>query len=113
MSPCPESRQYLACHEEILRLVRAMHDAARQGDWIKLSELQVRYIGQVDLLKAAGDSPDLSAGERAHRYEILQAILFEDAAIRNLVAPAFARISSLLDSGRRQQALAHAYRAAE
>jgi flagellar protein FliT len=107
------TQQYLSCHEEILRLVREMRGAAQSSNWDRLTALQAPYIEQVDRLKCASYSQELSHSERQYRYELLKAILSEDAAVRNLVMPAFARVSELLSSGRRRRDLSHAYSMAD
>jgi len=104
-----DSRQYLACHQEILRLACQMHRAALQSDWDLLTELQAPYIREVERLKGDKANVQLSASEREYRYEMLKAILSEDAAIRNLLMPAFERVSAMLINGRRRQGLARAY----
>lgn len=113
MSRFADNSQYLACHEEILRLACQMHRAAQRSDWDRVTELQAPYVHEVDRLKDSKENLELSDSEREYRYKILSAILTEDAAIRNLLMPAFARVGEMLNSSRRRKELVHAYRMAD
>lgn len=109
MHDATDSQAFLACHEEILRLARLMRGAAQRSDWNALTDLQKQYVRHVDMLRQYSASQTLSASERAYRYDLLKAILSEDAAIRNLIAPEYERIGNLLNNTRRQQGLVNAY----
>ncbi|WP_020205897.1 MULTISPECIES: flagellar protein FliT [Cupriavidus] len=104
-----QKNHLIACYEALLVLSGQMCEAARAGDWDALSALQARYVAQVNVLRNNDDVVLLSPQERRYRYQMLETILSQDAAIRNLVMPQIERLGHLLNNSRRRQELHHAY----
>ncbi|MCP3018877.1 flagellar protein FliT [Cupriavidus basilensis] len=104
-----QKKQIIACYEELMRLSGLMCEAARAGRWDTLCALQTAYVAQVNTLKSIDDVASLSAEERRYRYRMLETILSQDAAIRNLVTPKMEELGYLLNNSRRRQELHHAY----
>lgn len=105
----PQKKQIIACYEELLRLSGLMCEAARAGQWDTLCTLQTGYVAQVHTLKSIDHVASLTAEERRYRYRMLETILSQDAAIRNLVTPRMEELGYLLNNSRRRQELHHTY----
>ncbi len=106
-----QKKPLIACYEELLRLSGLMCEAARAGQWETLGALQTGYVAQVNTLKIIDDVASLTADERRYRYGMLETILSQDAAIRNLVTPKLEELGQLLNNSRRRQDLHQAYSA--
>ncbi|WP_427307946.1 flagellar protein FliT [Cupriavidus sp. H39] len=107
-----QSNRLIACYEALLRLSARMCEAAQRQDWDGLATLQASYVAEVNVLKSLqDDAATLTDEERRYRYQMLETILSQDAAIRNLVMPQLARLAELINSSRRRQGLHHAYQA--
>lgn len=104
-----QKNRLIACYEELLGLSGQMCEAARASDWDSLSALQTRYVAQVNVLRNNDDVALLSPEERRYRYQMLESILSQDAAIRNLVMPQLERLGNLLNHSRRRMELHHTY----
>ncbi len=105
----PQKKKIITCYEELLRLSSLMCEAARSGNWDTLCVLQSGYVTQVGTLKSIDDVALLTAEERRYRYRMLETILSQDAAIRNLVTPKMEELGYLLNNSRRRQELHHTY----
>ncbi|WP_454725105.1 MULTISPECIES: flagellar protein FliT [Cupriavidus] len=104
-----QKHHLIACYETLLALSGQMCEAARAGDWDTLSAVQTHYVAQVNVLRNHDDVVLLSPQERRYRYQMLETILSQDAAIRNLVMPQIERLGHLLNNSRRRQELHHTY----
>ncbi len=102
--------------DEMLRLYHLAADLsaqileqARADEWQQVLDLGSRYIAIIESIKKLGELRPLDARERAAKHELIVAILENDAATRDLAEPSLARLSQLIGTMKRQQALMHAY----
>lgn len=86
---------YLARYEEIAAVSRRMLQAARAGLWDEVAALQQDYLRLVDGLEEIG-TVKLDAGARVHRLQLLNRILDDDAALRDIADPQAARLATWL-----------------
>jgi len=96
-------------YRAVLRAVENMHDEARQQNWIAMEQCAHRYRASVDVLRDHPGYASLDATANDERRMLLAAILRHDAAVRDLISPAQARVGALLTSLRRQSKLLHSY----
>jgi flagellar protein FliT len=101
-TPNPVLQQY----EAIAAISNEMADAALDNHWERLVDLGQRYRASVDVLREMGE---LTEADRNARRELLNAILRNDARIRELAHPELRRLRMLLGTMKRQQAVLQAY----
>jgi flagellar protein FliT len=102
----------LACYESIGHASRQMLSAARVNDWDALVDAEAECAALIARIRATGDAPlSLDAQSRKRKFEIIRAILADDAEIRTLTQPWLRRLESLLDVARTTRAADAAYRA--
>jgi len=96
-------------YEAIARLTGKMLQAAREGEWERLSSLETECRTIVDGLRGLpmddGGGPELSR----RKVEILRKILADDAAIRDLTEPWMAQLASVLDTAALGRKMRNAY----
>lgn len=80
------SHEMLNTYETLTEITGVMLDAARQGEWDHLAELEQRCRSHVGALMQAGSVP-LSESEQRARIASIRAILQNDAEIRALAEP--------------------------
>ena len=74
-------------YEAIERASADMLAAARSGDWNRVVMIEGSCVVLIKRLKLASRDSELSADERAAKQRIMQRILVNDAAIRQLAEP--------------------------
>jgi len=97
------------CYEQLAPLTGRMLVLARAGDWDGLVTLGHEFRASVERLKGLEQPVPLEPWQLMRKQSLLSRILADDAAIRDLVTPELAQLSSLLGNMHRQQHLNHAY----
>jgi flagellar protein FliT len=82
--PQPRLLDYYAAIE---RASSDMLSAARRGDWNRVVVIEGACMVLIARLKTAARSAEMSPDEREHKQRIMQRILVNDAAIRQLAEP--------------------------
>ncbi|HEY3596552.1 MAG TPA: flagellar protein FliT [Paraburkholderia sp.] len=100
--------EYFARYEAIAAISCRMLTAARDALWGELAIMQIEYRHLVDSLKEAEYDVHLDDRERGRKYELIRAILANDAAIRELANPRLAKLSALF-AGRTAKVLKEIY----
>jgi len=80
------SNEMLATYESLSALTGTMLDAAREGEWDRLTALEQRCQGYVGSLQQA-EPMKLNANEMRAKVAIIRTILQHDAQIRALTEP--------------------------
>lgn len=80
------SNEMLSAYESLSALTGTMLNAAREGEWDHLAELEQRCKGYVGSLMQAAPV-QLNQNEQRTKVAIIRAILQNDAQIRALVDP--------------------------
>jgi flagellar protein FliT len=101
--------QTMQHYESIGRMSASMLEAARSGDWDSLAEVQQNCAEAVDALRQLPE-PQLDAGQRQRKTEIIRKVLAEDAQVRDLTQPRMAELDLLLRGIQAQRNLGQAYR---
>ncbi|SFB22411.1 flagellar protein FliT [Collimonas sp. OK607] len=101
--------ELMDCYEQIAPLTGRMLELARVGDWDGMMTLETQVRSCVERLKEITPVAALDASQLAQKQQLLRRILADDAEIRDLVTPQFARLSTLMGNLRRQQDINQAY----
>lgn len=101
--------EVMHCYAQIVPITGHMLALARAGDWDAMAALHEEFQSCVERLKAIQPVHVLDPSQLAQKQLLLERILADDAEIRDLATPQFARLSALMDSLRRQQNLNQAY----
>lgn len=101
--------EVMDCYEQIAPLTGRMLALARAGDWDGLVALGHEFRACAERLKGLALPAPLEPAQLMRKHDLLSRILADDAAIRDLVTPELAQLSSLLGNMHRQQHLNHAY----
>ena len=80
------SHEIISTYESLSELTGTMLDAAREGEWDHLAELELRCKGYVDSLMQAVPV-SLTQNEQYTKVAIIRTILQNDAKIRALTEP--------------------------
>lgn len=102
-------KQTLAVYENVLLITGQMLEAARVRDWEQVTELEVRCTEQVEALKAEGSTATLEGELREKKVQLLQGILKNDRAIRDITHPWMNELSALIHTLTTQRKLELAY----
>jgi flagellar protein FliT len=99
----------IVIYEAVAKLTNQMLVAAKQQDWDKLAELEVRCAEHVENLKTIEDSLPLPTEARERKVASIKSILADDREIRNLVSPWMVRLNTLINSYHTESKLTRAY----
>jgi len=87
-------------YEQIALASRTMLDAAQQGDWTRVEQIEDQCRDLISALKEAARTDALSETEKARRIALLRAILKDDAHIRVRAEPWLRELEDLLSTAR-------------
>ena len=93
--PAPGAPSLLQHYEAIEQVSCRMLEAARAGDWQRVTELEDTCRLLISRLKQAATRP-LSAEERKVKAGIMRRLLINDAQLRALAEPELDRLSRLV-----------------
>lgn len=91
-----DKQQTIDLYERVLHISTQMLEAANQGDWDTVSQLQDYCSEQIEILKSNGPVPPLSGDDRDRKVEMIQQILANDKAIRDISTPWLKELSNLI-----------------
>jgi flagellar protein FliT len=102
----------LEVYEAVGQITDRMLAAARGGEWEQLTELESQCSALVARLAATGETAPLALDGRARKVQIIQKILADDRAIRDLVSPWMAELAARLNSTSTSRKLTTTYASA-
>ena len=102
------SNEMLTTYESLSELTGTMLNAASQGEWDQLAELEQRCQGYVGNLMQAAPVP-LNESEQRTKVAIIRTILQNDAKIRALIEPRMHALQQRLNITRNAQRGIEAY----
>lgn len=103
MHPVIENYEYLSA------LTGRMREAAVQGEWDHLVELEQQCSRRVESMKAQDASAQLDESTRQRKVALIRKILADDAEIRNRTEPWMAQLQRIMQSARQEGRLLDAY----
>ncbi|WP_395007100.1 flagellar protein FliT [Undibacterium sp.] len=103
------SEEVITIYESVAAISDQMLDAARNADWERLTELELRCSSHIASLRE-GEAPIRLTGEvRERKVKIIQKILADDREIRGITEPWMANLSKLINSNQTERKLVQAY----
>ena len=102
------SNEMLTTYESLSELTGTMLNAARQGEWDHLADLEQRCKGYVGSLTQAAPIA-LNESEQRTKIAIIRTILQNDAKIRALIEPRMHELQQRLHMTRASQRSVEAY----
>lgn len=103
------SRQVIENYESLSALTNLMRDAAEQGEWEELVQLEQQCSRKIAEMKPADDAVALDEGTRQIKIQLIKRILANDAEIRNRTQAWMGQLQHILQSNRQEQRLQRAY----
>lgn len=103
------SQEIISIYETVAVITNQMLEAAKNGDWEHLAELESRCTSQVEIIKNDDSPPLLTGMVRERKVKIIQKILADDREIRNITEPWMAQLSLLMNSSGTERKLSKAY----
>lgn len=91
-----DHQQTLAVYQDVLEISEQMLEAALRGDADSLYSLQQQCAQHVEYLRLEGAATGTNNEEREHKILLLQQILANDKAIRDIANPWLKELSKLL-----------------
>lgn len=105
--------EVLAIYENVAYLTAEMKSAAQARDWEKLAELESRCSTHMAVLKVQETMSDgkqaLPADIKQKKISIIQQILADDRAIREITEPWMQELSKLISSTSNARKLTQSY----
>lgn len=104
-----EGDDILAVYASVSSLSSDMLSAARAGEWDHLVELERRCASQVQVLRSSEASAAMNGELHSRKVAMIQKILADDRAIREITAPWMAKLGAMLHSTGTERRLASTY----
>ena len=96
-------------YETLSALTGKMREAAEQGEWDHLIELEKQCSQRVALMKELDAGAKLDENTRQRKVALIRKILADDAEIRNRTEPWMAQLQRIMQSARQESRLLDAY----
>jgi flagellar protein FliT len=97
-------------YESLSSITAQMREAAAQGEWDRLIELENECRRRVETMKASDTAmPELNETSRKRKVELIRQILADDAAIRGYTEPWMAQLQRIMHNARVEQRVRQAY----
>lgn len=109
VEPSVNCLDLLSRYEELWRQSRRMNEAARQGDWELLVELEPVRAAINNALMHLGQSRDCSPANQSAIAELIRNILASDEETRQLIAPRQQELKATFGSIDTERRLQKAY----
>jgi len=103
MNPVIENYEFLSA------LTAKMREAATQGEWDHLVELEKQCSQRVQAIKAQDASTPINEEMRLRKVALIRQMLADDAEIRNQTQPWMAQLQQLIQSAGQERRLQQAY----
>lgn len=97
-------------YESLASITGKMREAAAQGDWDLLVELEKQSSARVEEMKILDLSP-IDEATRLRKVALIKRILADDAQIRSYTEPWMAQLQRIMNSARSEARLQQAYSA--
>lgn len=96
-------------YEQLSSLTGKMREAATQGEWDRLVELEQKCSRHVESMKVLDTTASLDERTRLRKVELIRKILADDAEVRNCTEPWMAQLQRIMQSARQENRLLEAY----
>lgn len=96
-------------YELLSAIMGQMREAAAQGEWDHLVELEKQCSQRVTAMKEQDATIPLDENTRLRKVALIRKILADDADIRNRTEPQMAQLQRIMQSARQESRLLEAY----
>lgn len=96
-------------YESLSAITAQMREAAVQGEWDQLVNLEQQCSRHVASMKPLDQSIVLDESSRQRKIQLIKKILADDAEIRNHTETWMRQLCNIMQSGRQEQRLHQAY----
>jgi flagellar protein FliT len=96
-------------YESLSAITTRMREAAEQGSWDTLVELEKQCSQQAQIMKTADSVATLDETDRKRKVALIRKILADDAAIRDHTEPWMAQLQRIMQNSKTEQRLRQAY----
>jgi flagellar protein FliT len=103
------SSQVISSYESLSAITSRMSEAAVQGEWDQLIDLERQCSRQVALIKTMDATTTLDEPSRQRKAQLIKKILEHDADIRKRTTLWMAQLQGIMQSNRQEQRLQQAY----
>jgi len=103
------SFQIITHYESLSVLTGQMREAAVQGEWDKLVNIEQQCGQQVAIMKLADAPITLDEPTRQRKMQLIRKILADDAEIRNHTEKWMGQLQRIMQSNRQEQRLQQVY----
>ncbi len=103
------NQQVIVNYESLSTLTGEMREAADQGEWDKLIDLEQQCNLQVASMKSTDDLPLLDEVGRQRKIQLIRKILADDAEIRDRTETWMGQLQRIIQNTRQEQRLNQAY----
>jgi flagellar protein FliT len=103
------SNRVVSNYELLSALTEQMREAAVQGDWDRLINLEQQCSKHVETMKPADAEVVLDETSRQAKIQLIKKILSDDADIRSRTMDWMGQLQRTLQSNRQEQRLQHTY----
>ncbi|MBI5659689.1 MAG: flagellar protein FliT [Nitrosomonadales bacterium] len=101
--------QVIESYESLASIMGKMREAAAQGEWDRLVELEKQCGLRVEAMKARNEAAAPDENTRLRKVALIRKILADDAEIRNYTEPWMAQLQRILRSAGQERRLQRAY----
>jgi flagellar protein FliT len=102
--------QVIESYESLSAITALMREAAAQGQWDRLIELENECRQRVETMKSAdAPLPELNETSRKRKVELIHKILADDAAIRSHTEPWMDQLQRIMHNAKVEQRVRQAY----
>lgn len=96
-------------YESLSDLTSQMRDAAVQGEWDKLADIQLQCSQQVAAMRPLDASTLLDEPSRQRKINLIKKILADDAEIRNYTEVWMEQLQHIMHNNRQEKRLLQLY----
>lgn len=96
-------------YESLSTITGHMREAAAQGAWDRLLELEQQCRQQSRIMQAADAIATLDEDGRQRKVKLIRKILADDAAIRHHTEPWMAQLQRIMQNSKTEQRVRQAY----
>jgi len=104
----PQQVLALGHYQALADAYAAMREAAQRADWDAVAAAELACRPRIEALRALGEVP-LDEGARRRKFALIQRMLADDAAIRDLAQPWMRRLEDLMGRSRNARRLDASY----
>ena len=101
--------ELISLYENVAQITAHMLDAAQNGDWELLSDLENNCKNTVETLQMHDISSELTLDLKNKKIAIIKKILEDDRKIRDITEPWMIKLSNLMKKSQNHRQLSQAY----